>query len=640
MIIELFVIFLIPLSLTLIITPFVIKLAEHVGALDLPNERKVHQHPTPRLGGIAIYLSFFISLIICHYFLPTIHPVASMSQQTIIMLIASLTLVLILGIWDDVKQLTPGKKFFVQLIAATLVYFAGFHVSSITSPTDLGLLKLGFFDFPATLLWIVFITNAFNLIDGLDGLASGVAFIVALTISATSFLRGDIGDAILSLLLAGSVVGFLRYNFNRAKIFLGDSGSLFIGFSLAILSMQSSTKGSTAFSLLVPMIALGLPIIDTLLSMLRRFLRSVLPEQQQPSKSFLQRALSMFHPDSGHIHHQLISLGFSHKKVVLLLYVVSLVFGIGAFAVTVMNTFDSIWIFIIMILATTIGVSRLRYKEMAFFRNGVLLPLYEKPLLNNTFFLVFLDIAFIIIAHSVASFLTTNNQESSLFNKSFFNRLILICGVRFVIFYLGGLYKSSFRQWGMGDVLKIVKITSLAVLMTVLIFALVPKLHTNLNITRTVIDFYILLTLVMGIRISYHILNYISRQGYSGKINVLIYGANNRGNLIIQEFLDNKTSLYNPVGFLDEDPKLEGKKLSGYPIFGGHWKLDLLINRLNIREIVVTSEYVRPIVLSRILEISRHQGVNVKKFKAWYEEYRGTERKINTVNKEYSLVSE
>jgi UDP-GlcNAc:undecaprenyl-phosphate/decaprenyl-phosphate GlcNAc-1-phosphate transferase len=637
MVIELFAIFFIPLLLTLFFTPFVIKLAENVGAMDMPNERKVHRNPTPRLGGVAIYMSFFISAIICLQLFPSTALLSSATSERMIMLVASLTLVLFLGIWDDIKQLTPGKKFLIQLVAATLIYFAGFHVSFITSPANLGLLNLGFFDFPATILWIVFITNAFNLIDGLDGLASGVAFIVSITISAVSFLKGDVATATLTLMLAGTVLGFLRYNFNRAKIFLGDSGSLFIGFSIAILSMHSSTKGSTAFSLLVPMLALGLPIVDTTLSMIRRFLRSILQSQGE-QKSFFKKIVTMFHPDSGHIHHQLISLGLSHKKVVILMYLISLLFGLGAFAVTITNTFDAIWIFVIIGMATMIGISRLRYKEMAFFRNGILLPLYERPLINNTFFLVFLDIAFIIIAHSVASFLTTNRQEYAVFNKLFFNRLMLICGIRFLVFYLGGLYDWNFRQWGLGNVLRTMKVVGISVGITLLIFAIVPNLRSNLIAARSVIDFYILVSLVMGMRISYHILNYISRQARSGKKNVLIYGANSKGLLVAQEIMGTKNLEFCPIGFLDEDPILEGKKLDGYPIFGGHRKLSRLINKLGVSEVILVDQIKQPVVMARIQSIIRDSGITVRRANLKFETVSVHEKKSQKSTQEYSFM--
>ncbi len=613
MIFELFKFFLIPVLLTIVITPVVIKLAKIIGAMDLPNERKVHTEPTPRLGGVAIYLSFFLSLVSCYYIFPSIHPFTRMTSQTIIMLGASLSLVLFLGIWDDLKQLTPGRKLIVQIIAAAIVYFAGFRISSITSPMDLNLLNLGIFDFPATIIWIVLITNAFNLIDGLDGLASGVAFIVALTISTVSFLKGDIESATLSLMLAGATLGFLRYNFNKAKIFLGDSGSLFIGFSLAILSMQSSTKGSTVFSLLVPVIALGLPIMDTMLSMIRRFLRSVLPEQQEP-KSFIKKVLCIFNPDRGHIHHQLISLGFSHKKVVLLLYIVSILFGIGAFAVTISNTFNAIWIFMVISIATAIGISRLRYKEMAIFRNGVLLPIYERPIINNTFFIGFMDLVFIVIAFSVSTFLSSNQLEYAAFDKGFFSELALVCGIQLGVFYLGGLYKETYRQFGVGDFLKTLKIVTFSVVFFWIIFALLYRSYYTLNITLLTLDFYLLLSFIAGSRFSFHILNFLSKNNIPDwKKRVLVYGASARGISILQQILQETHLPLQPVGFLDDNPQLEGKRINGYQVFGGHWKLERLINTMQISEIIICDDEIKTEILRRVQKIARSYGVIIRK---------------------------
>jgi UDP-GlcNAc:undecaprenyl-phosphate GlcNAc-1-phosphate transferase len=293
---QFYIIFAIPLIVALAITPMVIWFATRVGALDQPNERKIHKYPIPRLGGIAIYISFFVSLVFLLSLDPALHAFSFMNPHDTLMLVLSLTIVLILGIWDDLRQLRPGQKFLGQFIAGTIVYLAGFKISSITYPFGSFPLNLSFFDYPVTLLWIVGITNAFNLIDGLDGLASGVAFIVSLTIFTISYLTGSPIIAMMALILAGAVLGFLPYNFNKARIFLGDSGSLFIGFTLAILSIKSSTKGSTAFSMIVPMLTLGLPIMDTLLSMTRRLLKSLFPNPQKPD-TFLRKILTMFLPD-------------------------------------------------------------------------------------------------------------------------------------------------------------------------------------------------------------------------------------------------------------------------------------------------------------------------------------------------------
>ncbi len=615
MIFQLYIIFAMPLVLSLLLTPLVMRFAERVGAMDQPNERKVHRYPIPRLGGLAIYASFFLSLLISIYLDPELHPFSSMHPQRGVMLVISLTIVLIIGIWDDIRSVTPAKKFLGQCFAAVIVYAAGFRISAITHPFDLSLWNLGIFEFPATILWVVGITNAFNLIDGLDGLASGVAFIVSLTISIISFIKGDVTTAMMGLLLAGAVLGFLRYNFNGARIFLGDSGSLFLGFLLAILSMQSSTKGSAAFSLLVPVLTLGLPIMDTMLAMIRRFLRSIFPEQPD-SKSFLSKMVTMFLPDRGHIHHQLIARGLSHRTVVLLLYVVSCIFGLGAFAVTMTNNISTTPVLFTIGVVTFIGVSQLRYKEMAVLRNGVLLPMYEWPVFKSTMFQGFLDLAFIMIAFAGASYLAGGGAPGSVFNSHFFTRLAILCGARLSVFALGGLYKGTFRQMAIGDLLKVFKTVTLSIVVSWTILAFMPKPLGVMNITLILLDFYILLSLALGARLSFQVLNYLSRRDqHQGKTKVLIYGADARGMFMADQILHDDSLHYWPVGFLDEDPQLERKNLGGYPVFGGHWKLDHLLPSLHIGEIIICSDSLKPEVIKRIRLSARAHGVIVRTLK-------------------------
>jgi UDP-GlcNAc:undecaprenyl-phosphate GlcNAc-1-phosphate transferase len=434
-------------------------------------------------------------------------------------------------------------------------------------------------------------------------------------------MKGDIATAMLSLLLAGPVLGFLRYNFNGARIFLGDSGSLFIGFCLAILSMQSSTKGSAAFSILVPMLTLGLPIMDTLLAMVRRFLRSVFPEQKN-SSSFSQKLFHMFLPDRGHIHHQLIARGLSHRNVVLLLYVVSCLFGVGAFAVTATNNLNATPILLIIGIATFIGVSQLRYKEMAVLRNGILLPLYEWPLMNSAFFQGFLDLAFIIGAYSGAFYIIGGRQ----FNTEFFQGLMVVSAIQLLVFYMNGLYKGTFRQLGMGDLLKIVKTITLSVVLTWIVFAVFSRRMSIFNTTLIILDYYFLLSLVIGERTSYHVLHYLFQRDHRQGKHILIYGAEERGVLTLQQILNEKSLNLCPIGFLDDNPNFEGKTINSYPVFGGHWKLEYLINKMDIREIVIATDYVKPEIIKRIQKISRLNGVTMRRLKVQLEDYEIQER--------------
>jgi UDP-GlcNAc:undecaprenyl-phosphate GlcNAc-1-phosphate transferase len=630
MALQQYALILIPLVLSLAITPLVIAYARKVGAMDQPNERKVHKNPVPRLGGVAIYASFFLALVVALSLDTGIEAFAGMTPKNGVMLVISLTLVLLLGIWDDLYQLSPGKKFLGQLLAGLIVYFAGFRISAITHPFSPDLLTLGWWDLPATLLWVVGITNAINLIDGLDGLAGGVAMIVSLTMAAVASLKGDTTTAMMALLLAGSILGFLRYNFNGARIFLGDSGSLFLGFALAILSIRSSTKGTTAFSIIVPMLALGLPIMDTFLSMIRRLIRSVLP-QQQASQGRFGKLVSMFLPDRGHIHHRLIDRGLSHRNVVLILYVVSCCFGLGAFAVTVTNDVGASLILFTIGAATFIGVSQLRYKEMAVLRNGVLLPMYEWPLMNSSLFHGFLDIAFMVVAYMLAHWLSFRAEAAHGFDRMYSVTLAAVGGIQLLVFYVFGMYRGTFRQMGIGDLLKILKTVTLAVGATFLILSVIPNQLHHISLALVVLDFYVLLSLSVGARISFLVLHYLSqREVKRGGKQVLIYGAGTQGLLVQQRMLADAALDANPVGFLDDDPSMEGKRLNGLPVFGGHWRLQRLINTMKIDEVHIAAETVNPEVLARLVSVTRANNVALRSLKLQLEEVQPPARTPST----------
>ncbi len=617
---EFITVFVAPLVLAFGITPAVIWFATRIGALDQPNERKVHTTPTPRLGGIAIYISFCLSLLLTFYFEPEQRAIASLDPHAAVMLVLSLTLVLMLGVWDDLQPMKPSRKFLGQVIAASIVYLAGFRISAVTHPFGPELLHLNFLDYPVTILWIVGITNAFNLIDGLDGLASGVALIVSLTIFTISYLKGVTMSAMMALILGGAVLGFLPYNFNRARIFLGDSGSLFLGFTLAILSIQSSTKGSTAFSVIVPMLALGLPIMDTLLSMMRRLIRSLVHDSHK-RETIIQKFVVMFLPDRGHIHHQLIARGFSHRTAVLVLYVVSCLFGFGAFMVTVSNDPTTSGILITIGIATFIGVSQLRYKEMAVLRNGVLLPLYEWPLVGSSLFQSFLDLAFIVISYAVAYKLTIKTGMTIRLDHPFVRTLTILAGVQLSVFSLGGMYKGAYRQLGIADLLKFVKLTTIALLISWIVLRIVPQSWSAYNLTLMILQYYFLLSLVTGARVSFHILKYLSHQEKkNGERKVLIYGADMKGNSLLQQIINDDALHLDPVGFLDEDPLLEGKRLNGYPIFGGHWKFSRIARKKGVDELIIADDDIHPEILKRLQRASQETGVMIRFYRSRLEE--------------------
>ncbi|HHY74215.1 MAG TPA: undecaprenyl/decaprenyl-phosphate alpha-N-acetylglucosaminyl 1-phosphate transferase [Bacillus bacterium] len=332
------------------LTPLVKKLAIYIGAVDKPNHRKVHQKIMPRLGGLAIYISMLIGFAIAK---PVDDDIAMWP------IILGATIIVITGIFDDRFEISPKVKLFGQILAAGVVIYAGVQVSSINLPFDVSI-NLGYFSIPFTLLWIVGITNAINLIDGLDGLAAGVSSIVLITISAMAMFMGDAFAATLGLILLGSTLGFLIYNFHPAKIFMGDTGALLLGFMISVISILGF-KSIAVYSLILPIIILGVPISDTLFAIIRRIVN--------------KKPLSA--PDKSHLHHCLLRLGFSHRKTVLIIYAMSAFFGIAA----VMLSHSTLWVATLIIavvlltvqlVAERVGLVSENYKPMLnFFRKIV-----------------------------------------------------------------------------------------------------------------------------------------------------------------------------------------------------------------------------------------------------------------------------
>lgn len=588
---------------SLVLTPLVIHLAVRVGAMDHPGGRKVHAKPIPRLGGVAIYVSFFLALILVLNLSPSIETTTWITGREGLMFVASLLVVLALGIWDDLHALKPSQKFLVQVFLATIAYIAGFKITIVTHPIDPGAFDLGMLSYPATVLWIVGITNAVNLIDGLDGLASGVATIAALTIFAVSFLGNELGSALVALLLAGALVGFLPYNFNPARIFLGDSGSLFLGFTLAIVSMQGGTRASTAFALIVPILALGFPIMDTLLAMIRRFIRSFLPEAAEQSLS--QKMKSMFTADRGHIHHKLISKGMSQKDAVLLLYVISLIFGLSALGITIVNNRIAAIILLAIGVVTIFGIRKLRYTEMSPLRSGVFLSLYDRPIFNREAFAFFLDFGFVLFSCAASYVMITGSLS---LDKPFFVTVALLSAPQLAIFWITGLHRRTIAHFGIGDGIAITKIVVGSVLFSAAVLIglnlLLLKASTAFNPTVLLLDLYLLLTLVVGSRISFRVLKYLFQRDADHGRRAIIYGANANGMLILQRFLDSPDDDMAPLGFLDNNPQLEGKHLNGYPIFGSHWKIPYLVRKESVQEIIVCDGTLTAEVLKRLRRFS------------------------------------
>ncbi|OUO48361.1 MraY family glycosyltransferase [Megasphaera sp. An286] len=300
---EYFVPFLIALIVAYVLTPGVKKLAIKVGAVDKPNARKVHTHAIPRLGGLAIYVGFMAAVLFC---VPVRHELLG--------LLLGCTAIVALGIWDDICNIPAKVKLVGQIVAACIPIAFGIQIEWLTNPFGTLIVLPELVAIPVTIFWIIGFTNTVNLIDGLDGLAAGVSFIASVSMFLLAYTMNQYLPAMIIVAMAGAALGFLQYNFNPAKIFMGDTGSMLLGYTMAVAAVLGLVKTAATIALVVPLIALGLPILDTLFAIIRRKMSGV----------------PIFQPDKGHLHHRLLALGMSQKQAVLIMYFVSIVLGIVA----------------------------------------------------------------------------------------------------------------------------------------------------------------------------------------------------------------------------------------------------------------------------------------------------------------------
>ena len=351
-----FALFLIATFASLVITPLVRRLCERFHLLDVPVDgRRVHKLAIPRLGGVAIFAAVVIALST----LPLVDNLLTQSlkplKHDLLWTLIPATLVLLLGIYDDLHGTNATVKFLALGLIATLFFVMGGRIGALKIPL-LGSVHLpSTISFLITVLWLVGISNAFNLIDGMDGLASGAALFSSLVILVVSLAGESPLMIVVTLVLCGALAGFLRYNFNPASIFLGDSGALFVGFMLAALSVRGTQKATTAVAVIIPILAFGLPVVDTGVTMARRLISG----------------RSVFQGDSEHIHHMLLARGWSQRHVVLVLYGVCAAFGLLATIFTKTSSPVMGFGLFVVSVAVVIAVGHLRYHEMDEIRAGV-----------------------------------------------------------------------------------------------------------------------------------------------------------------------------------------------------------------------------------------------------------------------------
>lgn len=579
--------FLLPFCLALFITPLVRRFAIKNGFIAYPRPDRWHKEPTALLGGIGIYLaSVFAALLL------------GLANKSVLPIFIGSTFLFIIGLLDDKFHFTPYVKLFTQIIAGCIAVSFGVLIGL---PINFILV------IPLTLLWIIGITNAFNLLDNIDGLATGIAAICSLMIFLSSLFISNNPLGAFGLILSGAALGFLPYNFNPAKIFMGDSGSMFLGYSLAIISI-SGTPGhipNFLITLLVPVLILTIPIFDTIFVILVRKIQG----------------RSIFEGGRDHTSHRLVTLGLSPKKTVLLFYTISTTFGLITTLYFKFNLYIiSALSFLAIVVLLFLGIFLYNVTTNNNGQNHQ--QIYKKlnnnqTVLNNILFYkrriveVLLDFTFIFIAYYSAYFLRFEGQllASNLYLLR--ESLIWIILIKMFVFFIFGLYRGLWKYIGISDFFTIFKVVSIGSIISVIFLTFTVRFK---EYSRAVffIDWLILLFLVTGSRFLFRFLDEFFSRLHNGEKRVFIFGAGDAGEMVIREIKRNRALRYNPVGFIDDDPSKIGNKIHGVPILGSRDRIKDLIKDFAISEIIIAIPSIDAQNFSEIERICKDCNISYK----------------------------
>jgi len=576
------------LVVTFLLTPLVRSLALRFGIVDLPNERRPHKRPTARGGGLAVVLGVQAACLVAlafpwHEFQGEFDFHWWRSYT-----LASLVLVIV-GIIDDIRGLTAWSKLAGQVVAATLICLSGTTFGKVFG---LGLPPM--LDSALVILWIVTLINAFNLIDGLDGLASGLAIISAAGLCGIFILGKTPGDALVLVALIGACLGFLRYNFHPATIFLGDTGSMFIGFTLGVISLQTFTKSTFVLSLTIPMLVLGVPIYDALLAVWRRSVRKLLNGNRAEGTKHRD---GLFQPDLEHLHHRLLKAGMSTRRVATVL------FGLNSGLVAVgllITAFHShaAGIFLIALLAGVnvlmrqLAVIELRDTGKAFLAG------LRRPTHATAKALAYPVWDMMCMAGALALVMRLLEPPSENFWHTWFLELPVWVTPAFSLLTISRVYITVWNRARPLDVLMLVFTLQTGLLLSLGIALLIEPSLAIQWCVRAIVISGLSNPAIVGVRVAYRFIEELvlyfrsKSEGGAQKGRIVLYGAGGRCQLFLKErgFNDSRSFDGREIaGLIDDQPSLHAQWVYGYVVLGGAKDLARIIARHRITGIVITA---------------------------------------------------
>ncbi len=590
--------------LSFLLTPFARWVSLRLGAIDEPDPRKVHREPMPRMGGLAVLTAMAI--------------VVSLTEAgllgTAITLPRTLSHGLVMGIvpvvgisfLDDLRGVRARWKALAHAIGAIVAVQAGItlnpEIHFLGEP-----LRIGFLAFPLSVLWIVGVTNAFNLVDGLDGLSAGLALISSVSLSAVFVIAGERATAASALVLAGALLGFLPYNAYPAKIFLGDTGAASVGFILACFALKGGATLSAGFATILPILVLGLPVAETTISFARRLIRR-----------FEGGGRGVFDADGDHIHHRLLRLGIGHRRAVLLLYGIGLAAAIVGFVSLFLTSRQAGLLLAALLLAALIGVKRLGYDEFAFLRRGLVLRVYDAPVVRTALFAVFFDLGLVALSYYLARGLKRDLWSLHMPNPATFTLVGLLASVSVVAFWAFGLYRGTWRLASLDDV---VRCGAAVVTSAVFAWSVAPRfVGERASVSQLAVYALVAAALVCASRASYRLLQNLAWKGAFTGVPVLLYGAGHGGMAAMRELQGNADWGMRPVGFIDDRPELRGRTVAGLPVLGGLESLESTLSATNAQAVAITTRKIPEERVARIRSVLRGLSLAFYRFDVRFEE--------------------
>jgi UDP-GlcNAc:undecaprenyl-phosphate GlcNAc-1-phosphate transferase len=568
--------------LSLATVPIVKRIARRYDIISYPKADRWHSKPIPLLGGSAIYVSTILSFLIFSTF----------DRHTLAIIIGG-TVIFVLGLIDDFKHLTPPVKLIVEITVASFIIALGLKWE-LTGNTAI--------DIIITMIWTVGITNAFNLLDNMDGLSAGVASITGIIMILCLFSNTQSSTAILLISLIGATLGFLVYNFNPASIFMGDSGSLFIGFMLSSIVLVPEIKlpGQLLQIVILPVLIFLIPIFDTSYVVFTRKLAGV--EAMKGGKD--------------HTSHRLVKVGLSERGAVLVIYIISILSGILAY----LGRFISIYVYIELIFLFTITLvflgiylSKIKLHEPGNNEKG-LIPIIVNISYKRRLFEIMLDLVIIFVSIYGAYILRFEGHTFKANIVMLFQSLPLILGIQIVSFYVSGIYKGVWKYTGTHEIWTIIKGVVLGVGLSMLAILAIWRFE---NYSRTVFIIYaIILFILMALsRYTYKSFDYLFKKTDDKEHKrVLIYGAGDSGEFAVNEILNNEQLNLTPVCFIDDDNRKHGRSIHGYPVVGSIDKLEETIKNKKIDEVIISTPKIKEDRIKEVKRVCDRHGVGLKRF--------------------------